>query len=250
MCRHFAKLGAKCVVVADLDEAAATRVAKEINGLPVRCNVGQEMDIRRLILTAEATAGPIGIFVANAGIPANGGYEVPNDEWERVLNVNVMQHVFVARHLFPLWQRKAQGPKHLVVVASAAGLLTQVGALPYSVTKHAAVAAAEWLAITYASDGIKVSCVCPQVVATGMLPEGSDGGASGIDGVLAPETVAEAVAEALRQSRFLVLPHPKVQKYFEAKASNYDKWIKGMQRLNATFGSQLARSPPISSAKL
>lgn len=174
---------------------------------------------------------------------------MPNDEWERILGVNVMQHVYIARHLFPLWQQR-EGDKYFVVTASAAGLLTQVGSLPYSVTKHAAVALAEWYAITYANYGIRVCCLCPQAVRTGMLPKGSDGGAAGGDGVLPAEQVAQEVVQAMAAGRFLVLPHPKVLTYIQRKAADYDKWIAGMRRLHETFGAPMARSPPFTAAKL
>ena len=146
MCQRFAELGARRVVVADMNETAAQAVAESIDGMAIRCNVASEMDVRRLIVTVEATVGPIDVFASNAGIPSNGGFEVPNDEWQRILDVNVLSHVYVARHLFPLWQQR-DGPKYFIVTASAAGLLTQVGSLPYSVTKHAAV-------------GLGVTCYC------------------------------------------------------------------------------------------
>mmetsp|Transcript_30361 Transcript_30361/g.68100 ORF Transcript_30361/g.68100 Transcript_30361/m.68100 type:complete len:272 (+) Transcript_30361:48-863(+) len=249
LCRHFAAQGAKKVVVADLTEESARAVASTIDGLAVRCNVGQEMDVRRLISIAEAVAGPIDVFVANAGIPSNGGYEVPNDEWERIIQVNVMQHIFVARHLFPLWQER-QGEKHFVITASAAGLLTQVGSLPYSVTKHAAVATAEWFQISYADFGVRVHCLCPQAVQTGMVPAGSGGGVAGGDGLLSPERVAEDVLKAMAEGKFLILPHAEVLKYFQRKASDYDRWLSGMRRLQKAFGELMRRSPGMSAAKL
>ncbi|CAE8648769.1 unnamed protein product [Polarella glacialis] len=248
LCRRFAELGAKKVIVADLDEASAKKVAEGIDGIAVRCNVAQEMDVRRLISVAEA-AGPIDIFIANAGIPSNGGYEVPNDEWDRILGVNVMQHVYVARHLFPLWQKR-EGDKYFVVTASAAGLLTQVGSLPYSVTKHAAVGLAEWYRITYAENGIKVSCLCPQAVETGMIPKGSGGGVAGGDGLIQPEKVAQDVVNAMSEGKFLILPHPEVLTYMQRKAADYERWLTGMGRLHRSFGDLVRRSPPISAAKL
>lgn len=249
LCRRFAELGAKRVVVADLSEESARAVSSSFNGIPVRCNVAQEMDVRRLISIAEAVAGPVDIFVANAGIPSNGGYEVPNDEWERIMQVNVMQHVYVARHLFPLWQQR-EGEKCFVITASAAGLLTQVGSLPYSVTKHAAVSIAEWYRITYADFGIRVHCLCPQAVQTGMVPEGSGGGVAGGDGVIKPEVVADDVVKALQDGKFLILPHAEVLKYYQRKASDYDRWLAGMGRLHKSFGEWMRRSPPMSAAKL
>lgn len=249
LCRRFAELGAKRVVVADLNEESARQVANQVGGIAVRCNVAQEMDVRRLITTAETQAGPISVFVGNAGLPSNGGYEVPNDEWDRTLGVNLMQHVYVARHLFPLWQQR-DGEKHFVVTASAAGLLTQVGSLPYSVTKHAAVSLAEWYAITYAEYGIRVACLCPQAVETGMAPRGSGGGVAGGDGVLPPQKVAQDVVEAMAENRFLILPHPAVQKYVQRKAADHDRWIVGMGRLHKSFGKAALKMPPMTAAKL
>ena len=246
MCRHFAAQGANVVVV-DLNLTEAEQVAAAIGGLAIRADCGSEVDLRKVILRAEFEVGPIEVFVANAGIPSNGGVDVPNDEWQRIMNVNFYQHVFVARHLFPHWQQRGGG-QHFVVTASAAGLLTQVGSLPYAVTKHAAVAAAEWLAIPYAEDGIKVHCLCPQAVRTAMAPD--DGGVAGGDGVVEPEQVAEDVHRALVTGEFLVTPHPAVRKYMQRKAADYDRWLNGMGRLHQAFGKLMLRAPPITAAKL
>lgn len=248
ICRRFAELGAEKVVVADLNEDAAKKVADSINGLAVRCNVAQEMDVRRLIRTAEALAGPIEVFASNAGIPSNGGFDVSNDEWQRILDVNVLSHVYVARHLFPLWQQR-EGEKHFVVTASAAGLLTQVGSLPYSVTKHAAVGLAEWYAITYKEFGINVACLCPQAVESGMTAD-MGGGPAGGDGVLSADKVAKDVTGAMAEKRFMILPHAEVKKYFQNKANDHDKWIKGMNKLHMGFGKVMANLPNSSAAKL
>jgi len=248
LCRRFAEMGAEKVVVADVNEDAAKAVAESIGGLAIRCNVGQEMDVRRLIRWTEATAGPIEVFVSNAGIPSNGGFEVSNDEWQRILDINVLSHVYVARHLFPLWQQRP-GEQHFVVTASAAGLLTQVGSLPYSVTKHAAVGLAEWYAISYAEFGIQVSCLCPQAVETGMTA-GVTSHPAGGDGVLAPDKVAKDVTDAMAEKRFMIMPHTEVQKYFQNKAKDYDRWIKGMKKLHSVFGKQVANMPNLSAAKL
>lgn len=252
LCVAAANAGASDVVVADLNLDAAKRVASSLpstcKGWAFRCNVAVEMDIRRVITATEFDIGPIALFCSNAGIPANGGYDVPNDEWTRIWNVNVMQHVYVARHLFPRWIKRGDGGS-MVVTASAAGLLTQVGSLPYSVTKHAAVGLAEWLAITYAEYGIRVSCLCPQAVQTGMI-RGSEGGAAGVDGVLSAEKVADDVLRAVQAGTFMIMPHANVKKYFQRKASDYDRWVNGMRRLHESFGKVILESPPISAAKL
>eukprot|EP00656_Telonema_subtile_P029867 TRINITY_DN32929_c0_g1_i2.p1 TRINITY_DN32929_c0_g1~~TRINITY_DN32929_c0_g1_i2.p1 ORF type:complete len:253 (-),score=64.74 TRINITY_DN32929_c0_g1_i2:126-884(-) len=246
-CRTFAKEGAEKVIVVDMNMEAAERVASEIGGIAMRANCGQEMDLRKVIMTTEFEVGPIDIFVGNAGIPANGGVDVPNDEWERIMSVNVYQHVYVARHLFPLFEQRGEGT--YIVTASAAGLVTQVGSLPYSVTKHAAVSVAEWLAITYAESGINVHCMCPQAVRSGFT-KGSDGGVAGGDGMLEPEDVAKELLACMSTKTFLVLPHPEVLKYFQRKAGDYDRWIKGMTKLHEGFGKMMLRAPAYSNAKL
>lgn len=249
LCRELAAQGAK-VVVADLNESAARAVARDVGGVAVRCNAAVEMDVRRLISIAEHEVGPIDVFCSNAGIPSNGGYEVPNDEWQRIWGVNVMQHVYVARHLFPKWIARGNGGK-LMITASAAGLLTQVGSLPYSVTKHAAVSIAEWLAISHYDDGIRVACLCPQAVRTGMIGESNgDGGVAGGDGVLEPSAVAREALATMAEGKFLILPHKSVAKYFQRKAGDYDRWLKGMRRLHAAYGGMIRDMPPLSAAKL
>eukprot|EP00966_Prymnesium_polylepis_P304723 7040630-Prymnesium_polylepis.1 len=211
LCHEFAARGAAHVIVADLSLGPASEVADVLPsgiGHAMACNVSVEMDIRRVIVTTESLYGSISAFCCNAGIPSNGGPEVPNDEWDRIWRVNVLQSVLVARHLFPLYEARGSGA--LLVTASAAGLLTQVGSLPYSVTKHASVGLAEWLAISYKNKGIGVSCLCPQAVATGMVPKAGEGGPAGGDGVLPPEQVARESVDAMEQGIFLVLPHKDV----------------------------------------
>ena len=252
LARRFAAEGARTVVVVDLDLQRASAVASSLGdgtvGVPMAANCGVEMDLRRVILTTEFEHGPIDVFCCNAGIPSNGSFDVPDAEWTRIWQVNTMQQVYVARHLFARWIERGGG--HLVVTASAAGLLTQVGSLPYTVTKHAAVAAAEWLAITYADKGIRVSCVCPQAVATGMLPAGTGGAMAGNDGVLDADAVAEQVSRALGEGRFLVTPHENVRTYMQRRAADHDRWLRGMQRQHATFGEAMMRAPNSTAAKL
>jgi len=233
------------VVVADLDEAAAQKVAHELDGKSFAIDVGDERHVAELISDVENDIGPIDLFVSNAGVgygdgqsgaaSRDGGLNPADDRWESCWQVNVMAHVYAARELVPRMVERGGG--YLVNIASAAGLLSQIGDAAYSATKHAAVAFAESLAITHGEEGIQVSVVCPQAVATRMIgieddSESIDGGFGGndVDGVLRPEEVAEKIVEAVNEGRFLVLPHPEVADYFQRKANDHDRWIKGMQR--------------------
>ena len=239
LCRRFAREGALAVVVADIDSDGATRVADEIGGLAVATDVSKESDIVRLVERAESDYGRIDLFCSNAGIAGlQGGAEVPDSDWQRIWEVNVMAHIYAARAVLP--GMIARGAGYLLHTASAAGLLTQIGSAPYSVTKHAALAFAEWLSIAHADAGIKVSCLCPQGVRTKMLL-GEDGAGENflVEGSRSPEEVAESVVVGLAEERFLILPHPEVSEYFRRKADDYDRWLKGMRRLQArVFGSE------------
>ena len=230
LCRRLAAGGARGVVVADIDDRAATQVAEEIGGLAVAVDVGVEADSIRLVEQATARFGPVDLFCSNAGIGLNGGPEVSNADWERIWQINVMAHVYAARAVLPDMLKRGEG--YLLNTASAAGLLTQIGSAPYSVTKHAAVAFAEWLAVTYGDAGIRVSCLCPQGVRTNMLREAEESGTGFLtEGALEPEEVAEIVIAGLRMERFLILPHPEVAEYMRRKAVDYDRWLRGMRRL-------------------
>jgi len=228
LCRRFAREGAR-VVVADIDEPGAREVAESIEGLAVKTDVSREADLSQLVTQATEAFGRVDLFCSNAGIALDGGPEASDDGWERIWKVNVMAHIYAARAVLP--QMLERGDGYLLQTASAAGLLTQVGSAPYSVTKHAAVAFAEWLAITYGDQGIKVSCLCPQGVRTNML-ERARGGAFLRDGALDPDRVAGIVVAGLREECFLILPHPEVLEYFRRKSDDYDRWIRGMRRLN------------------
>jgi NAD(P)-dependent dehydrogenase (short-subunit alcohol dehydrogenase family) len=219
--------------VADLDTEGAAGVAKEIGGLAITTNVSNEADIVRLVAQTIDTFGLIDLFCSNAGIGgAAGGAEVPNDVWQQIWDVNVMGHIYAARAVLPGMLTRGAG--YFLHTASAAGLLTQVEAAPYSVTKHAAVAFAEWLSITHGDAGIKVSCLCPQGVLTRMLLDSEGGRESFLRaGAIEPEDVAEVVIAGLAEERFLILPHPEVAKYFRHKADDYDRWLRGMRRLSA-----------------
>jgi len=235
MARRFASEGARAVVVADVQAEPLAAVADDIpNVFAVRCDVTDEGDIRALVEQTEDRFGPIDLFCSNAGIVVPGGADASDEVWRRSLDVNVMAHVYAARILVPRMIDRGGG--YLLQTASAAGLLTQIGSAPYSVTKHAALALAEWLAITYGEKGIKVSVLAPQAVRTAMTTGVRDGGVAGVDGMLEPAAVADAVVRGLASEAFLILPHPQVLEYFRRKASDYDRWISGMRRLQARFG--------------
>jgi NAD(P)-dependent dehydrogenase (short-subunit alcohol dehydrogenase family) len=234
--RRFAAEGAH-VTVADLNAADAAAVADEIGGLAVSTDVSVEADVMNLAEKATAAYGPIDLFCSNAGIGLGRGIETPDEDWDRIWRVNFMAHVYAARAVIPAMVARGEG--YLLNTASAAGLLTNLGAAPYSVTKHSVVAFAEWLAITYGDAGIKVSCLCPQGVDTPMLRSALDQGGGQVvlrGGVMKqPEEVAEAVVEGLRAESFLILPHPEVAEYFRRKADDYDRWIRGMRKLQGSL---------------
>ncbi|MDQ1534769.1 MAG: hypothetical protein QOF28_2530 [Actinomycetota bacterium] len=236
MARRFANEGAR-VVVADLDEERLTRVAAEIGGLAVPTDVRHERELVSLVTAAEASFGPIDLFCSNAGIVVAGGEELSDAVWERSIAVNLLSHIYAARILVP--KMTARGEGYLLNTASAAGLLTQIGSAPYSVTKHGAVAFAEWLSITHGDRGLKVSVLCPQAVRTNMTAGTEEGGVAGVDGMLEPEAVADAVVAGLDTERFLILPHPIVADYFRRKADDYDRWLRGMRRLQARYAEPL-----------
>ena len=240
LCRRFAAEAARAVVVADIDIKGARTVASEIDGLAIETNVANEGDIVRVVEHTTRAFGAIDLFCSNAGVfGALGGAEIPDQVWRQLWDVNVMAHIYAARAALP--GMLARGAGYLLQTASAAGLLTQIGAAPYAVTKHASIAFAEWLAITYAPAGIGVSCLCPQGVRTRMLL-GDDGRRESFlrEGSLDPDDVAGAVVEGLAAERFLILPHPEVAEYFRRKADDYDRWLRGMRRLNEKVHAQSA----------
>ena len=238
---RFAAEGAK-VVVADLDGDGVKAVADDIGALGIAADVSVEADIKHLVAETEKQLGPIDLFFSNAGIGVEGSIFASDELWDRIWKVNTMAHVFAARAVVPGMLDRGEG--YIVSTASAAGLLTQIGNASYAVTKHAAVALAEWLSVTYGDRGIKVSCLCPQGVNTNMLR----GSTSDIDrasasavraggDVLEPEQVAEAVVQAIRDETFLILPHPEVAEYLRRKTSDPDRWLAGMRRLQARVRS-------------
>lgn len=234
MARRFASAGAEAIIVADIDPDAAWTVAREIGGMAVRCDVSREGDVARLVEQVRTARGRIDIFCSNAGIAVGGGPEASNKDWQRIWDVNVMAHVYVARHVLPTMLARKEG--YVLGTVSAAGLLNHVFATPYGVTKAAALSFFEWLAIAHGDDGIRVSCLCPQGVKTDMLAAERRLGLEFLtDGALEPEQVADAVLQGVRDERFLILPHPEVAEYFKRKAADYDRWLRGMRRLRANI---------------
>lgn len=233
MARRFKAEGARHVVIADLNEEGLREVAEDIGAISVPTDVSDEQAVIDLIRAAEDECGQIDLLCSNAGIGAPGGVEADNEAWQRIWDINLMAHVYAARAALPAMI--ARGDGYLLNTASAAGLLTQIGSAPYAVTKHAAVALAEWLSITHGHQGIKVSVLCPQAVRTAMT-RNSDGGVAGIDGMIEPEELCDSVMAAIRKETFLVLPHPEVLTYMQRKTSDYDRWLNGMRRLQARYG--------------
>jgi NAD(P)-dependent dehydrogenase (short-subunit alcohol dehydrogenase family) len=229
LCRRFAREGARAVVVADMDGPGAQALAGEIHGLAVPCDVSREEDVVRLVGQTEAAYGGVDLYCSNAGIIIMGLMEVSNADWQRIWEINVMSHVYAARAVLPGMLRRGSGG--FVITASAAGLLNQIDSTPYTATKHAAVGLAENLAINYGDRGIQVSVICPMAVRSLMTRNG--GGIAALDGMLEAEQVAEDLMAALDQGRFMILPHPQVKGYLQHKATDYDRWIHGMQRLRA-----------------
>jgi NAD(P)-dependent dehydrogenase (short-subunit alcohol dehydrogenase family) len=223
---RFAAEGAAGVVLADRDEAGLEPVAAATRGLAVVCDVSREDDIRGLVREAEARCGAVDVYFSNAGIISRGGLEVPDDDWERHWKVHVMAHVWAARAVVE--GMLARGGGYFLVTASAAGLLNIVESAPYGVTKHGAVAIAEWLAIAYGRRGLRVSCLCPQAVHSGMY---RGEGSAGVDGALSAEQVADEIVKVMAEEKFLILPHPQVLGYMRAKTADYDRWLGGMQKI-------------------
>jgi NAD(P)-dependent dehydrogenase (short-subunit alcohol dehydrogenase family) len=235
LAERFQREGARHVVVADRDAAGAKAVAARIGGTGAALDVTDEAAIAELVESTEREHGGIDLFVSNAGYVSMGGLETRNDELQRMWEVHVMSHVYAARAVVPRMIERGGG--YLLNTASAAGLLTQIGSLAYAVTKHAAVALAEWLAVTHGRQGIVVSVLCPQAVETNIIANsptadrlvGGPGVASG-DGVLSAAQVAEIVVEAIGAERFLILPHAQVAEYVRRKADDPDRWLEGMRR--------------------
>ncbi len=246
LCQRFAAEGVRAVVVVYRDADGALATASALGGRAVArtADVTVEADVEAIVERTEDEIGPIDLFASNAGILGFGGIEASDTVWSDVWSVNVLAHLYAARAVVPLMLERGGG--YLLSTASAAGLLSEPGDAPYTVTKHAEVALAEWLAITYGDQGIKVSCVCPMAVDTAMFRGGEaavEGAgaaapaaqAASVQGVLAPEQVAAAVIEGIRDERFLILPHPEVATFEQRRAADRDRWLAGMRRLSAAL---------------
>ena len=234
-----ASRNSRAVIVADKNGENATKVAEKINRIPHEVDVSDENQIRNMVATIEHNHGPIDLFCSNAGFVTSAGLEDANERIQKMWEVHVMAHIYAARAVLP--QMIANGGGYLLNTASAAGLLTQIGSLSYSITKSAAVSLAEWISITHYHQGIRVSVLCPQAVRTDILtnspdnregddPEWEDGGVASSDGIIEPTDVAEVCMEAISEERFMILPHRQVQGYTEFKAENPEKWLSGMRK--------------------
>lgn len=236
LAQAFAAEGATAVVCTDLDADNAAETAAMIGdgATSAPLDVGDERAVEQIVTDTIDAHGGIDVFVSNAGYGRRGGLDLPTDEWERMMNVHTWSHLAAARAVVPHMVERGGG--YLLNTASAAGLLTQMDSGPYAVSKHAAVAFAEWVAINYGDQGIGVSVLCPQAVRTNILgPRAVEAGSDSArqaagDGILEPEVVAQACLDAMREGRFLVLPHPEVETYFQRKAGDYDRWLRGMRR--------------------
>jgi NAD(P)-dependent dehydrogenase (short-subunit alcohol dehydrogenase family) len=248
LCHALVTAGAR-VAVADRDYEAAQQVAREVAGLALAVDVAREQDVIAAIDRTETELGLIDVYVSNAGVAfgdgPGGAASAPDEHWQACLDVNLMAQVYAARAMIP--RMTVRGGGCLVIVASAAGLLCQVGEAAYTASKHAAVGFAESLAITHGDDGIQVCLVCPQAVATRMTGFDDDGqalndeqgfGGNDVDGILSADYVADCILAGIEQSRFLVLPHPQVATYFQRKAEDHDRWIGGMRRFRRRLAAE------------
>ncbi|MDB0009094.1 SDR family oxidoreductase [Luminiphilus sp.] len=240
LCRRFREEGVRALIIADLNGEAVAALADELDAVGVTLDVRDEAAIAAMVSEVEAQFGQIDLFCSNAGILNLDGGDFwatssANEVWQANWEIHVMAHVYAARACLPAMIRRGEG--YFLHTISAAGLLSQPYTAAYATTKHAAIGFAESLAISHGDDGIKVSCLCPQAVDTAMLG-GTDGGSAGIDGILSPAQVAQAVIDGLREESFLILPHEQVEQYHLNKAQNYNRWIGGMRKLRRSM------SPP------
>ncbi len=231
LCERFAADGAKKVIVADLDFQNAQKVAESVGGLSYKLNVSDETDVKKVVEQVLSELGQIDLVCSNAGIGgAEGCLEVANDVWQNIYEVNVLSHLYLARAVFPSMLKRGAG--YFLITASAAGLLTHPTAAPYAVSKHAAVAFAEWLSIAYDERGIKVSCLCPQGVKTDLIASAKGEPENFLMAeAISAEDCADAVVKGLETEKFLILPHAEVADYIVNKAENYDRWLHSLRKI-------------------
>jgi len=239
LAHRVAAQGTAAVVVSDLDLHEAQAVADAVDGTAVACDVSSEQDVQRLVATTLDQYGRLDVLVSNAGITFKGGLETTNDKWQKMWDVNVMSRLYAARAAIPHMLERGSG--YLVHTASAAGLLTEIGSASYSVTKHADVAMAEWLSVCYGRHGINVSCVCPLGVNTDMLDDDDPIHRYLHLHSISAEQAAESIVDGIRSEEFLILPHPEVAEFFSMKTDDYDRWLRGMQRLRQKLTRQINR---------
>jgi len=240
LARALRHRGAGRILVSDRDGAAAERVAREVDGIAVECDVSRPARLDMLVDTALDTFGRIDLMCSNAGIlridsPGGNAASAPDEDWELSWQVNVMAHVRLARRVIPVMQMQQRG--HFLITVSAAGLLNIIGGAPYGATKHAALAFAESLAMTHGDEGIGVTALCPQAVETAMIHQEEGPNVAAVDGIKTPEEVAEVTLNAVENRDFLALPHSEVLGYFQAKATDYQRWLGGMRKLRRHFNS-------------
>lgn len=234
MARRFLAGGAKAVAIADLEGAGLMKMGAEIGALAVPCDVTQEAQVRNLVARVEQELGPIDVFCSNAGIARLGDEDAPNEEWQLNWDAHVMAHVYAVRAVAP--GMVARGGGYLVHTASAAGLLSHIQSATYSVSKHATVAFAEWVAIKYRHQGIRVSVLAPQAVRTPMIERADGAAVASVDGLIEPAQLADCVVETMAREAFLILPHPEVREYLLRKTADVDRWLEGMNRWRAKVG--------------
>ncbi len=234
---RFQAEGAKQIVLIDLNAEGVAATSQQLGCVGMSADVSNNDDVRRVIEDIEANVGPIDLFCSNAGVGLGPSLDSPDSDWQQSWNVNVMSHLYAARHLVPKMIERGGG--YFLNTSSAAGLLNQIGGAAYGTTKHAAVGFGEWLALTHSHQGIKVSMLCPQAVRTAMTADENPGtAAASVDGMMEPETLADVVVEGLRNETFLILPHPEVLDYMRRKTADYDRWIGGMNRLHQSINEK------------
>jgi NAD(P)-dependent dehydrogenase (short-subunit alcohol dehydrogenase family) len=240
LCHRIAQEHPRGIVIADRDLPAAQSVAQEIGAIAVACDVACEADVQAVVQRTRQEFDRIDVVVSNAGVTAKGGFETPDEDWGRLWNINLMAHVYLARATVPGMVEQGEGA--FVVTASAAGLLTEIGSAAYSVTKHGAVAFAEWLSVHYRNRGLKVACLCPAGVATDFLDMEDPIHQFLHLSSVSPEHVADCVIDALRNETFLVLPQPEVGEFFQFKTQDYDRWLHNFAHVNTRLQKRLDRA--------